>query len=159
MAKKQAQTSNEPWESAHRIWLAGLGALSAAGEEGEKLFRTLVDRGENLEKRVSAPAKKVRRKVADTRSRAGRAFEGIESAFDDRVTAILGRLGVPTRAEIAALGRKVDRLTRVVGGTEASSSKKRKTTKRKTTKTGAKTTRAKKAVRKTKAKPARGRTS
>ena len=65
----------------------------------------------------------------------------------------------PTRAEIAALGRKVDRLTRVVGGTEASSSKKRKTTKRKTTKTGAKTTRAKKAVRKTKAKPARGRTS
>ena len=32
-------------ESAHRIWLAGLGALAAAGEEGTNVFDRHVDRG------------------------------------------------------------------------------------------------------------------
>jgi poly(hydroxyalkanoate) granule-associated protein len=36
-------------KSAHDIWLAGLGALTLAEEEGGKLFRTLVKRGAALE--------------------------------------------------------------------------------------------------------------
>ena len=37
-------------ESAQAVWLAGLGALAAAGEEGNKIFHQLVKRGEAAEK-------------------------------------------------------------------------------------------------------------
>ena len=36
-------------ESARRVWLAGLGALAAAGEEGSKMFSRLVERGRDYE--------------------------------------------------------------------------------------------------------------
>jgi poly(hydroxyalkanoate) granule-associated protein len=117
--KKDEKTGHEPWDSARHVWLAGLGALSAAGEEGEKLFRSLVDRGEKVEERVRGNAKQARRKAEATRAKAARALDGLESAFDERVASLLGRLGVPTRDEVAALGRKVERLTKVVDGKRA----------------------------------------
>jgi poly(hydroxyalkanoate) granule-associated protein len=36
-------------DSVHRIWLAGLGALAAAEEEGGKIFSRLVERGRDVE--------------------------------------------------------------------------------------------------------------
>ena len=33
-------------ESAHEIWLAGLGAFALAGDEGGRLFKQLVKKGE-----------------------------------------------------------------------------------------------------------------
>src|SRR5262245_42554636 len=36
-------------ESAHSVWLAGLGALAAARDEGDRLFRRLVERGRVVE--------------------------------------------------------------------------------------------------------------
>ena len=47
--KKKESVPDEFRKSAHRIWLAGLGALSAAEEEGSKLFHMLVDRGTEYE--------------------------------------------------------------------------------------------------------------
>src|SRR4030081_2153457 len=38
-------------DSAHKIWLAGLGALAAAEQEGTKVFNRLVDRGREVESR------------------------------------------------------------------------------------------------------------
>ena len=38
-------------DSAHKIWLAGLGALAAAEQEGTKMFNRLVDRGREVESR------------------------------------------------------------------------------------------------------------
>jgi len=43
-------------ESANRIWLAGLGALSKTQEEGEKLFQSMVKEGEKVEKRAKEMA-------------------------------------------------------------------------------------------------------
>ncbi|HNJ75966.1 MAG TPA: phasin family protein, partial [Azospira sp.] len=44
-------------ESAHQIWLAGLGAFAKAQDEGNKVFDALVKEGESIQART--------RKVAD----------------------------------------------------------------------------------------------
>jgi poly(hydroxyalkanoate) granule-associated protein len=137
MAKKDPRTQHELWDSAHKIWLAGLGALSAAEEEGEKLFKTLVSRGEKYEHRVKEPVEKVSGTMKKARSRAGKTLESIESAVDDQVTSVLNRLGVPTRDEIAKLSRKVERLTQAVEGKRAGkarTTRKKKAASRKSTK-------------------------
>jgi poly(hydroxyalkanoate) granule-associated protein len=90
-------------ESAHRIWLAGLGALAAAEEEGTKVFNRLVDRGKDVESRG-------KQQYGDVRSRAENAWSGVGDKVDEKVTAALHRLGVPTRDEIRDLTRKVEEL-------------------------------------------------
>lgn len=90
-------------ESAHRIWLAGLGALAAAEEEGSKVFNRLVDRGKDVESRG-------KQQVHDVKSRAENAWSGVGDKIDEKVTAALHRLGVPTREEIQNLTRKVEEL-------------------------------------------------
>ena len=139
MAKKKSE-QKEIATSAYNVWLAGLGALSAAEEEGEKLFKSLVSRGQKYEKHFKSPVKKagakVRTTVDDARARAGRAFDSIEAAVDDQVTSALHRIGVPTRKEIAALTRRVEKLTQAVQG---SSGPQRATKKKAPKKTAKKT--------------------
>ncbi len=105
-------------ESAHKIWLAGLGALSAAEDEGTKLFKNLVKRGEAFESRSREHYADVKDKVEDAtekvKDRAETAWDKMESRLDDAVSSALGRLGVPTRDEIATLTRRVEELTAVV---------------------------------------------
>jgi poly(hydroxyalkanoate) granule-associated protein len=130
MAKKKVAKTDLS-ESVHRIWLAGLGALATAEEEGGKLFAALVKKGKQYESSVKKPVDqattRVKKKVKEVRGRAGKTVKQIERAFDDQVDAALHRVGVPTRKEIAALNRKVQRLTEALEG------KRRKTTKKKTT--------------------------
>lgn len=101
-------------ESAHKIWLAGLGALSAAGEEGSRFFHTLVERGEGVETKGRKSFDKARGEVE---TKAKKAREQVESSVDDlwekmdeRLTEVMHRFGVPTREEIQALTRRVEEL-------------------------------------------------
>lgn len=111
--------------SAHKIWLAGLGAVSMAEEEGSRVFRQLVDRGENLE----AAGKK---KASSIRKQAGEAWTSLEGGFEARVAGVLKRLGVPSAADLREVQRRLDRLEkRSTGGRRAAASKKKKTTTRK----------------------------
>ena len=75
MAKKK-DTKSELAESAHKVWLAGLGALAAAEEEGGKLFTSLVSRGKKYESTIKKPvdhaATRVKGTVKDVRGRASR---------------------------------------------------------------------------------------
>ncbi|MEM7352209.1 MAG: phasin family protein [Acidobacteriota bacterium] len=109
---------NEVKDSAHKIWLAGLGALSAAEEEGSKLFKNLVERGENFENRGRERYEDVKDKVDDVteqaKTRAETTWDKVEGRLDEAVTSALGRLGVPSRDEIATLTRRVEELTAVV---------------------------------------------
>lgn len=117
MAKKKS-VSEPLTESAHRIWLAGLGALATAEKEGSKLFRDLVAKGESFDAAVQTPVRSARGKFRETiegvRDRAGKTVERLESAFDDRVQDVLHRLGVPSRDEIASLATRVERLKKAV---------------------------------------------
>lgn len=116
MSDKEFQA--EIKDSAHKIWLAGLGALSAAEEGGSKLFRNLVERGEAFEKttrKTYGEAKDKVEEAAETvRDRAETTWEKVEARLDEAVTAALGRLGVPSRDEIATLTQRVEELTAVV---------------------------------------------
>ena len=105
-------------DNAHKIWLAGLGALQAAEEEGSKLFKNLVERGETFQSRGREQYEEVKDKVEDAagkaRDRAENTWEKVEHRLDDAVSAALGRLGVPSRDEIATLTQRVEELTAVV---------------------------------------------
>ena len=59
--KKNVQ--EELKDSVHRIWLAGLGALAAAEEEGGKIFSRLVERGRDVESRGKVEVDKVKSEV------------------------------------------------------------------------------------------------
>ncbi len=111
---KSNDVQGELRESAHKIWLAGLGALAVAGEEGKNLFRTLVEKGEEFEGRGRVRVDKVKGKVKDARSNVEMAFERAQEGFDDKVASALHRMGVPTRAEISKLTKRVEDLTKSI---------------------------------------------
>ena len=57
---QEKNVQEELKDSVHRIWLAGLGALAAAEEEGNKLFSRLVDRGRDVESKGKVEVDKVK---------------------------------------------------------------------------------------------------
>src|SRR6195952_4415294 len=97
-------------DSVHRIWLAGLGALSAAEEEGGKIFSRLVERGRDVESKGKVEVDKVKSEVDKMKTKAESAFETWGDKFDDKLTSTLRRLGVPSREEIRNLTHKVEEL-------------------------------------------------
>jgi len=114
----EKNTQEELKDSVHRIWLAGLGALAAAEEEGSKLFSKLVDRGRDVESKgkveVDKVGDKVRTEVDKAKAKAESAFENWGEKFDEKLTSALHRLGVPTRDEIHNLTKRVEELNHKV---------------------------------------------
>jgi poly(hydroxyalkanoate) granule-associated protein len=102
-------------ESAYRVWLAGLGALAAASEEGAKAFNRLVDRGRDLESRSKDDLKNQADKARDQFDKAKGKAEGQwdewSEKLDEVLTRSLHRLGVPSRDEIHTLTQRVEELT------------------------------------------------
>jgi poly(hydroxyalkanoate) granule-associated protein len=94
-------------DSAHRIWLAGLGALAAAGEEGTKMFDRLVDRGREYETRGRDEARK---QYEGARASTDDILKTWSDKLDESVTKALHRMGVPSRDEIHNLTRRVEEL-------------------------------------------------
>lgn len=98
---KRAQ--RELKESAQKIWLAGLGALSVAEQEGAKMFDRLVERGREFEGRGKERMEEARGKVHEAAS-------DVEERIDEKVASALRRFGVPSRDEIRELTRRVEEL-------------------------------------------------
>ena len=108
---KTSDTAKKPHEeildSAHKIWLAGLGAMTVAEEEGTRFFKKLVEKGEEFESRTKDH-------FQDVREKAENQVEKLGDTVDDQVTKALERLGVPSRADIESLSERVDELARKV---------------------------------------------
>lgn len=109
-----SQLSQSVRESAHLIWLAGLGAFAKVGEEGSKLFDALVKEGEKVEGRAreatSGKLEVAREKADETRGKVADTWDKVEQIFEDRLARVLGRLGVPSRDDLLELTRRVDAL-------------------------------------------------
>ena len=107
-------------ESAYRIWLAGLGALAAAGEEGAKAFTRLVYRGREAESRskddFKAQADKAKEQFDKAKGKAEGQWDEWSDKLDEVLTRSLHRLGVPTRDEIHTLTQRVEELTAKIEG-------------------------------------------
>ena len=116
MAKKKSTTiQSELRESAHKIWLAGLGALAVAEDEGSKVFQNLVERGEGFEGRGKKQLQKLQDRFGGTveqaKDKAEATWDKLGDGFDERVAGTLSKLGVPNRVEIQRLTKRVEELT------------------------------------------------
>ena len=95
-------------DSANQIWLAGLGAFAKAQEGGTKLFETLVEEGEKVQKRATKAAGDT---IAEVKEQATGTWGKLERVFEDRVSQALHGLNVPTKKDVDALSRRVSELT------------------------------------------------
>lgn len=146
-------------DSAREIWLAGLGAFSVAQQEGvklfeqgNKLFEKLVEEGVKLEKttrglaesRVSDLRGGMESRVESVRQQASDNWDKLEAIFEDRVSRVLGRLGVPTSDDVNRLSARVVKLSEQVAALNEQKSRTaaRKPATRKTAKTSARKTTA-----------------
>ena len=118
MSKKKARKEfpMDVKDSAHKIWLAGLGAVAVAEEEGSKFFKSLVKKGEKFEdrrrKQVDEVVDKVKDGVEDVRDEVESRWQRFGDSFDSKVGAAIERLGVPSREEIHKLTQRVEDLTK-----------------------------------------------
>jgi poly(hydroxyalkanoate) granule-associated protein len=121
--------------SAQQIWLAGMGAFAKAQEEGTKVFEALVKEGVSLQRKTQAVAEerlgdvtgKMSAMAGEVTNKAGASWDKLESIFEARTAKALGKLGVPTAKDVAALTERVDALASAVaklGGKVASPARK-----------------------------------
>jgi poly(hydroxyalkanoate) granule-associated protein len=156
-------------QSAREVWLAGLGALHIAQQEGgkilergSKLFDKLVQEGNKFESKarddiggaVSDLRGEVEQRTESMRKQASDNWDKLEKIFEDRVARALAGLGIPTRDDInglsARVGELADQVRKLDQGKASTgvASKSRSSSKKKTTKKAGKKT-AKKAAKKT----------
>ena len=87
-----------------QIWLAGLGAFSRAEEEGNKLFDSLVEVGQELESRTVDATDHAVNKVADkTRESVTETKDKVEKLLDQGVNHSLNRIGLVTAKDLQHL--------------------------------------------------------
>jgi poly(hydroxyalkanoate) granule-associated protein len=121
--KSNAELSSTVKDSAQQIWLAGLGAFSKAQEEGGKVFEALVKEGITIQRKTQAVAEekiteatsRMTTMANDIGSRAVGQWDKLENIFEERVAKALGKLGVPSARDIAALNARIDALTQGAG--------------------------------------------
>lgn len=111
MIRKVKEVQAGMTESARNIWLAGLGAVALAQESGGKMFEDLVKRGREMEARAKLTPPDMTVTLRGATDRAVSAWQQMSKGLDEQVTAALHRMGVPTRSEIATLGKRVELLT------------------------------------------------
>lgn len=109
--KKSKELQQDIMDSAHKVWLAGLGAVAMAEQEGGKFFSNLVDKGANLEKKSKAKVEQAKGTVVGMKTVAESYWETFGRTVDDQMTAVIHRIGVPTKEEIESLTKKVEALT------------------------------------------------
>lgn len=131
MAKKKGDRIEDLKTSMEKVWLAGLGALSQAEKQGDKLFKNLVKRGKKYEELIPVAGDAVKDSVKAARKGAGDAFQGMEAAFDKQVKAAMKRAGLASKKDVDALKKEVARLKKDSKSTRATT--KKKATKKKTT--------------------------
>lgn len=90
------------------IWLAGLGATGVIGNTGRTLLDTLADEGRRFQDRELGV---LRETTERARGAVGDAMARVESVVQQASKAALNRIGMPSRADIAALTARVEQLT------------------------------------------------
>ncbi|PHN32000.1 phasin family protein [Pseudomonas sp. ICMP 561] len=107
---------------ARKVWLAGLGAYSWAGQEGAEYFKELVKAGEQTEKKAkkvidekvdaaNSEIDSAKDELTSVKGRVEVQLDKIESAFDRRVASALNRIGIPSKHDVETLSAKLDELT------------------------------------------------
>lgn len=112
-----ADTPNSP-ASPHQIWLAGLGAMAKAQEQGSKAIEALVNDGLAFQRKSQAEAQQRLHEATERLTHMATDFgqqtsvrvDRLEHLFEDRVAKALQRLGMPTLYDLQALTERVTQL-------------------------------------------------
>ncbi|PUE12206.1 phasin family protein [Limnohabitans sp. T6-20] len=127
MAKSNDTTRNKssataPQDSttppAQHVWLAGLGAMAKAQEQGSKAIETLVNDGLAFQRKSQAEAQqrlheateRLSHMASDFGQQATGRVDKLEHLFEDRVAKALHRLGMPALLDIQMLNDRVAQL-------------------------------------------------
>ena len=123
------ETAGDVRDAVQKVFLAGLGALVVTEEEGSKLFKKLVKKGEKADlpklaadrveavrSQIGGAADKatgaVTSRVNGAKASAERQVDETEDRVQETVATVMKRLGVPTRDEISELTASVERLSK-----------------------------------------------
>ena len=114
--KKIARVQNIP--APRKLWLAGLGVAAVAQKQGEQAVEQLNVRVADTKKQLASATKQAKRTVdayvKPIRARAVRAAKHVEITVADQVGAAIGKLGIPSKNEVAALLSRVEQLKKQV---------------------------------------------
>lgn len=105
-------------DSAHEIWLAGLGAFTKAQQEGSKMYDALVQEGLTMQRKAQATAEeklgeageKVSSLAREIETRATGQWDKLEGLFEERVARAMQRLGIPSARVVHALTTRLTEL-------------------------------------------------
>jgi poly(hydroxyalkanoate) granule-associated protein len=97
--------------NAHKLFQAGLGAVMLVQDEVVNLTDKLIEQGEATE---SKSRKRVDDFVDERKKETNNLSKRLEKDWDKRMTSLLHRMNIPTRAEINSLSNKINRLSKKV---------------------------------------------
>lgn len=165
--RKQADNDKRVGEFAEQLeqaFMAGLGALAGAQKKGAKTFESLIKEGEKFRKKATSRTESliddvqdaIRDMADDAQTKAtglidqvrGKSrLDRLQSAFDTRVADTMDRLNVPSKNDIDAINRKLNKIIRLLD--EKGKPAAKKTTRKRTAKKPAAKKKAAKTVKKT----------
>jgi poly(hydroxyalkanoate) granule-associated protein len=119
---EQATALSEVKLYARKIWLAGLGAYSKAGQEGTEYVKDLIKTGEEVEKKgkkivdkqldaANSEIDAIKADVSGVKGKFDVQLHNVEKAFDHRVGRALNRFGIASKHDVETLSAKLDGLT------------------------------------------------
>jgi len=109
-------------ENVQQIWLAGMGAVAKAHQEGPAAFQEAVGEGLKLLTRSRSTAEQMIRdafetaqgtvesRIGSARDQATETWDNLEALFQSRVHKAMQQLGVPSPDEIRLLAKRVAEL-------------------------------------------------
>jgi poly(hydroxyalkanoate) granule-associated protein len=113
------QTTTQPFAPpAQHVWLAGLGAMAKAQEQGSKAMEALLSDGLAFQRKSQAEAQQRLQEATERLSHLASDFgqnasgrvDKLEHLFEDRVAKALHRLGMPSLLDIQMLSERVAQL-------------------------------------------------
>jgi poly(hydroxyalkanoate) granule-associated protein len=112
-------TASDPFTPpAQQVWLAGLGAMAKAQEQGSKAMEALLNDGLAFQRKSQAEAQqrlqeateRLSHMASDLGQQATGRVDKLEHLFEDRVAKALHRLGMPSLLDIQMLTERVAQL-------------------------------------------------
>lgn len=115
-------------DTARNVFLASLGAVSISRKEGARIVETLIEQGQDLrdrtvkmaEGKVNDVRKQVIGVVGKVQKQATSNLTQVEGVVGGQVTRVLSRLGIPSKADVQELSRRVADLNRQVKALQGS---------------------------------------
>jgi poly(hydroxyalkanoate) granule-associated protein len=124
MARKPK--SSNVLDAVQQVWLAGMGAISRAQQEGPKAFQDAVSEGLKLLDKSRENAEQLLRellgsaqgsvmtRVDGVREQANETLDNIEALLQNRVQKAMQQMGVPNADEVRLLNRRIAELNETV---------------------------------------------